>query len=831
MERHAQVWVSLSRAIQPPTGRIAAWPHPALPLLLWAVWAVAVIGAYYRQLWRFLLLGPGAWEVPPAKSVMVWLLVAATALAGAATLQTIASQSPRSGAMLLVGRLGRLLGLRTWRGLAAAGILVCSMATTWVALLAGGYGTSVPRTVSQLLPALHEALPRALSGIVGASAIVLCAQVVGGAIYRLLRCDHDDKRDMLLFQTSTGLGALAYLSGLLAVFGLYSPFSLAALVAVVMLCGLLWLYGQRKRLVSQRSTEHVRSREGLRVPQEAPSGKPYCNLTWMAITALGTLIAFVGALAPEVEYDALWYHLGLPKLWLQRGTLIDDVGEYVSLYPMTWELISGLGLVLGGPVAAKLLHFACLPLGALLTFQIARRVGGRTSPWLAVALFTTAPIVLWEATTAYVDLALALYVGLTLYALLRYVERWQWQWLALAAIQLGLALAIKHLALFVLALLAAGLAINLKAQGRSVRQALAPALFLGLVSLLFALPWYTRSWLASGNPVFPELFEIFGAQPPERWDAVTERGLDAFKSKFGQPVTITSLATLPWDTTVHAARYGGTLGPLFVLLIPALVLSLFRPKLVPVVLKDSATAAWLLGFVLLYVMLWVSPFSSMQMRFLVPIVAPLAVLAAAGYAQLGEFADRPLAPRSGMAVSAPVAGVAVLLLLNLPPFIALHEGDRSGWMGWLTHVTREVPLRVVLGRESERVYLSKHVASFAAWQYINAHLLGDARVLTFSGGDHYYAERDRLWSEATLARPATWGAVRGQENQAIERLRSLGISHVLFDLRQLSSGALDNVAIAQPAVVSGCFERVYADRQFALYRVRWEVGPQVCVQV
>lgn len=34
--------------------------------------------------------------------------------------------------------------------------------------------------------------------------------------------------------------------------------------------------------------------------------------------------------------------------------------EYISLYPMTWELLVGAGLVTGGATAAKLLHYAVL---------------------------------------------------------------------------------------------------------------------------------------------------------------------------------------------------------------------------------------------------------------------------------------------------------------------------------------------------------------------------------------------------------------------------------------------------------------------------------------
>ena len=74
------------------------------------------------------------------------------------------------------------------------------------------------------------------------------------------------------------------------------------------------------------------------------------------------VFAFVAALAPEIEHDALWYHLWLPQQWLGTGRPVDIIHEYVSLYPLSWELLYGAAMTIGGPVAARLLHFACLPL-------------------------------------------------------------------------------------------------------------------------------------------------------------------------------------------------------------------------------------------------------------------------------------------------------------------------------------------------------------------------------------------------------------------------------------------------------------------------------------
>lgn len=648
---------------------------------------------------------------------------------------------------------------------------------------------------SRAFPYWGEALGRASRGLIGAGAVLLAAQPAGFGARRLLRWIPDNWRDALLQQTSLGLGVLSYVSLAAAIAGWYRPATVRALTALFLLAGALLLLRQTQRATATCRSPRDATARWLERRYSCTVATRKTDWLWIGIAFLGAGIALVGALAPEVEWDALWYHLWLPQQWLSAGRPVDIVTEYISLYPLTWELIFGSGLVLGGPVAAKLLHFATLPLTALAVYQFAARFFPRVSPWLAVAIFVTVPTVLWEATTAYIDLALAFHTILALYALLCFLERQQWSWLVLAAVNLGLALATKHLALLLLLLASAGLAARLWLETRDWRRTWQPVVVLMGVALLFPLPWYLRSWIASGNPVFPDLYPLFGALPAERWSTVTEQGLAAFKDHFGDPRTPLNLLLLPWNVTVHAARYGGNLGPIFLLAIPALLVT-----------DQDGEMRWLLAFVVGYLALWASPVSSFQMRFLVPLTPLLALLAASALSLLGN---------GRMSRNVTVA-LALLLLLNLPPFTSLHEGDREGWSGWLTHVVHEIPMAVVVGQESQVAYLQRRVPSYAAWQFINDSLPQDAYVLTFSGGDHYYSERRRLASDATAAHPAVWGAPAGQEEAARQQLQELGITHILLDQRELENGAT-NLALLQPDVLTHWYEVVYRDERFVLY--------------
>ncbi|MBA3887175.1 MAG: hypothetical protein H0X67_15805 [Acidobacteria bacterium] len=776
----ASVATDRSTAVRLDAGRQGDASTAPVRLILWVLWAVVLLGAYYLQLWGALLSAEVFQEdgLLTATKHIAALAVAAIALGTVAIPLGIALER-----------------LFDWPRLPFAWAFTrrAVSGTLGVLVLLGPLhapvGAAVQALLGGFLPFAGEAATRALSGAFGLLVVLAAALPAGQVLCGWLGWRPDSWRDEVLYYSSAGLGIVAAGCGALAFAGLFRPLAIQLFVVALVILGVprLWT---------------MAGRAGWWPVRERPGERRWFTRGLQLVSAAALIAAALTALAPETEYDALWYHLGLPKLWLEAGRPVDLVHEYVSLYPLTWELVFTAGLVIGGPVSAKLLHFICLPLGALLAWQLSTRLAPGAQPWVAVALFVTVPTVLWESTTAYVDLALALQIGLGVLALLRYVEVGGRGWFGLAVVTFGLALAIKHLALVALAIIAPGLFLWLwRRQGRSAVQALGPAVVLVALALLIALPWYLRSWLASGNPFFPELFGLFGASPPERWDEFAERGLAGFKATFGVERTPLNLMALPWDMTVHASRYGGTLGPLFLMLLPAL--ALFR--------GSTVRLTWIGAFVALFVAVWASPISSFQVRFLVVLTPLLAVLGAEAVRRLDLAA-----PRAASKTLA--AALLVLLALNLPPFTRFHERDRVAWDGWLTHVIHAVPLEVVFGRQSKDEYLARHIPTYSAWQFINSAVTPDARIMTFRGGDHYYTDRRRIASVSPMAR----SAVRrqpGQASEALQALRALGVTHLLVDRRSLDSDAA-SVALLSEQMRRDSLEVLYEDDGALVFVVR-----------
>jgi len=664
----------------------------------------------------------------------------------------------------------------------------------WVLLAAGPQGWDVLQPLRELsateLPYFREAAQRALSGIVSAMLVVSAMLAAGISLDRWLMPPGLAWYERAVVRFANGAGALSAGLLLLAFAGAYRPEVVRAIVGCLAIAAVA---------IGARTWRRTRLPDWHRPALGAASAWP-----WVALTALSAAFAFISALAPETEYDALWYHLELPRRWLAAGRPVDDVHEYISLYPMTWELLFGAALAWDGAVAARLLHWTTLIACGVLSASFSTRALGLSTGWIAAAIFVTAPTVFWEATTAYVDLALAMHGALAAGALWRSTRDDDWRWLALAGVQFGLACATKHLGL-VIATVAIGAFVIARFRrdepGRLARR----VVLLSVLTLFVPSPWYVRSWIASGNPVFPEMYAIFKARPPERWNDSTEEALGTFKAHFGRPRTPRTIATLPWDMTMHSYRYGGTLGPFVLLLLPAVFM----------VGRRQPPARWLLGCGIVYLLIWASPISSYQLRFLVPWWLFMSALIAAAVGVLTSGAARVW--QSGRLVTH--VGLAAVAFMNLPPFTALHERDREGWTKWLTQVVHRLPIEVVAGATSGDAWLRRQIRSYPAWQFLNDHAPPDARVLTFFGGDHFYAERARLWSEAPAARPVTWDAMDGTGRDVIDGLHRLGITHLLVPQRWPSrTEHHDRLVLLQPEVLSR-FPVIFEDFWTAIYRV------------
>ncbi len=217
------------------------------------------------------------------------------------------------------------------------------------------------------------------------------------------------------------------------------------------------------------------------------------------LLSLQVFINFLGALSPELSFDALWYHLTPAKLYVQYQQIFHLPGWLLSVssLPRFTEMLYTAALTLGSEIWAKLIHFL-FGLGCLFAlFNLLKRYFTVRISLLGVLTFYTMLIIGWQSTTAYVDLAWTFFEILALDYFLRWYEEKKEENLSHSAILIGLAIATKILAfasLFVYLLL-----IFISRRKDWIKSVLKFC----FLSLLVVSPWLILSWVNVGNPFFP----------------------------------------------------------------------------------------------------------------------------------------------------------------------------------------------------------------------------------------------------------------------------------------------------------------------------------------
>ncbi|MGI5826482.1 MAG: hypothetical protein ACOX50_03650 [Patescibacteria group bacterium] len=232
---------------------------------------------------------------------------------------------------------------------------------------------------------------------------------------------------------------------------------------------------------------------------------PLCLLL-LGLLVIQAAVNLVGALGPELGFDALWYHLTIPKIYLQHGNIFFIPGNlfYYSAMPKLVEMFYLLALSFSKyGILAKTIHWSFGVLSALALLRLSKRY--LKLPWalLATTLFYTTLIVGWESITAYIDLGRTFFEILALDLFLVWTKDKKTLNLVESAIMLGLAISTKLIAFASLPVFL--ILIYLK------EKKLLPVVQYSLFCILVPLPWFIFSWVSTGNPVYPIFSGILDA--------------------------------------------------------------------------------------------------------------------------------------------------------------------------------------------------------------------------------------------------------------------------------------------------------------------------------
>jgi hypothetical protein len=580
-------------------------------------------------------------------------------------------------------------------------------------------------------------------------ALLLIAGLSGVGLLRLARVRLATRLEMWLLGQGIGLWLLAYVPLLLGAVHAFTPavFRGVWIVAAVAAIGLS---------LAARGTGRA-SAPGS--PGEAPeAGERIPGWCW-PVAAMGLLFAAIVlfvTFTPIADYDGLAYHVAAPKRWLELGSMRFLVTQLHTQWPMGSEMLYALLLPVGGARAVKPFVALLSISTAIGTYAIGRRIAGRAAGIVAGACYLYA-LVPKNVTSTSVEPALTFAIVLAALALACRNDsedaRERRVMFVVAAAMAGFACCIKLNGLIpVFALAGFAAAVPPKRGARDWKRRALYGLCIAASGIVCALPWYVRSWINTGNPIFPFAYGIFGGR---HWNAHATQVLSVYLRYFDVPGP---------TLAVREAFVNRELLKLAGVTIVALALPISRS------IRAMIVAASVFGLAQIA--------SSDQFRFLLP-AAPFAALTigvwmsrvaprwpAIGWAGLILFVRFRLAGQLALfgfrhpallALLALVAlGLAFLVLsLVLRGWRAAANWPVNGWACGILMVCLELPVALgvlgvnydaAVGKIPPSEFIQHTDRLYGACLWANANLPRDARVLCGPDSRIYHLQREAWFS-------------------------------------------------------------------------------------
>lgn len=222
----------------------------------------------------------------------------------------------------------------------------------------------------------------------------------------------------------------------------------------------------------------------------------------IVLIIIQVLINLVGALGPELGFDALWYHLTMPKTYLSEGKIFYIGGHlYYSAMPQLTEMYYLAALALGNGITAKLIHFTFGLLSLIAIYKMARLFFKPRDAILAALIFYSNLVVGWMSITAYIDLSRTFFETMALWAFLIFTKSNQLRWVFISAAMVGFAISSKLIS-FNSVMVYIIMLSYLRFFGDLKFLLKISAIYI-IIPFVIVLPWLIYSYSYTGNPIYP----------------------------------------------------------------------------------------------------------------------------------------------------------------------------------------------------------------------------------------------------------------------------------------------------------------------------------------
>ncbi|MCG2725935.1 MAG: glycosyltransferase family 39 protein [Elusimicrobia bacterium] len=479
-----------------------------------------------------------------------------------------------------------------------------------------------------------------------------------------------------------------------------------------------------------------------------PEKTNFLDFIAFAILLSAVIFNLIGALSPEVFYDALVYHLAVPNYYIISGGMIDMPYNIYSNLPMLHGMLYAAGLLVKDEFIPKFINYFAGVLTVLTIIAIsARYFSRRIGIWAALIFYTITQVMTasWSVGT---ETLLTFFGILSLYAIINSKENKHWFFVS--AFFSGCAMAVKYTGLLV----SAGvMAVYFRMEKKINLSLIKKIIVFVIIGSAIVSPWLIKNYIYRSNPVYPFMTNVFKVENKDIPGKIKGfMGETSQMSKFNFKQWLIH----PWDITMGKIGNSSYFTPLFLFLLPvAFLLGAKKRNIVVSYFMLYFFAGWIL---------W--SFTSTMVRFLMPVYPAAAIIIschinAYNYSRLKS-------------------------LLRL--FTILSVLSSCFWASLIFYIQGR--WKVILGQISKEDFLSSTRSQYPythypALQFINKELTEDSKTLIIGDGRSFYIKKKFEISSVFDLSPIVEYAKHSQNGKEMyERMRKDDISHLLLNLAE-----------------------------------------------
>lgn len=527
---------------------------------------------------------------------------------------------------------------------------------------------------------------------------ILCILIsfgLGLKIFRLFHVTKISKLERTILSVSLGFAIIAYGIFILGLVGKFEPLYFALWLFILLIVSLT----EYKEMISTMLSNYKKTINLWR--------KLHHIHKFLVITLVGVLFLIsLQALTPVWDYDGLMYHLEGPRRFLSIGRISPLQDIHQANGPFLIEMLFSIGVAFGIAPIAKIFHLIFALILVAATFTFSNRYFGGNEGWIPAVILITTPSFLIYSSFAYIDIAWATYVFLSIYSILIWQENNDRNWLYISGTLTGFALGCKYLALGYAVILIIFVAwISRKRRWKFIVK---NTLIFGALASLIGGPWYLKNLIWTGNPVYPLFFGGPG------WPEERVQFASSYINSFGTGHSFSDYVLLPWNLYFKHNKF--TTMRYFEILNPLFILSLVYP-----LVRKNKSINYIATFTLLGFILWAM--GSQQIRFLLPLFPGFSIIAGYVFVRMAHHIHNQRFQR--IFIPGILGGLIIVSLVSAFSYF------------------REVqPVGVLAGIEGRNEFLSRVEGNYSALKYLQDNQQPDERVFMIWDGRSYYCDRN-----------------------------------------------------------------------------------------